>query len=355
MLPANKKISILHPYIIKKGWAVKMMFYLSNFLSKNNNVKFYTFSYNENIFPINNKVIYFNNIKIIKILKIAYYIRNSDYIIIWNSPMQFVWVISKIIFRSKAKIIWWQHHYPWYYSKNTNVLILLKKIFERIIIKKIDSIIVNSKYLQEAIKNIYNIDSKILYPVLDNDFLNYSQNRYKESKKNIIFSYSRWWKWKNLSLIFKTYESIKNKNVDLILIIWWDWEEINLYKNNYINDKNVIFLWIIWNIEIIKNLERSSLFLFPSKIDSFWLVILESMSIWIPVISFNIAWAKEIIKNWINWYLVNSDTEFIEKTHQLLIDKVQNNVSYKSRCIETARNFWEENFYNNLKQIFNNI
>jgi hypothetical protein len=59
-----------------------MMTYLSNFLSKNNKVVFYTFSYKENIFSINNKVVYFDNIKIIKILKIAYYIKNNDYIII---------------------------------------------------------------------------------------------------------------------------------------------------------------------------------------------------------------------------------------------------------------------------------
>ena len=36
-----------------------------------------------------------------------------------------------------------------------------------------DLIIVNSKYLQGEIKDIYKIDSKILYPVLDNKFLNY--------------------------------------------------------------------------------------------------------------------------------------------------------------------------------------
>ena len=378
MFTTNKKISVLHPFINKKWWAVNMMIYLSDFLSKNNNnVSFYTFSYDKQIFPLDLKVVYFKNSRLVSFVKIAYSIRNSDFIFIWNSPMHFVWVISKIFFGSKAKLIWWQHHYPWYYSWKTNVFILFKRFLEKTIIKNIDSVIVNSKYLQDSIKDIYKIDSKILYPVLDNKFLNYNrvsshlnnnttshlnslplsgERGYKGegSSSKVIFSYWRWSEWKNLDLVFNTYDNLKGKSRELVLMIWWVWPELDFYKQKYEDDKNVKFLWLIDKNQIIENLEKSSLLLFPSKIDSFWLVILESMSIWVPVISFNIAWAKEIITNWINWYLVNSDSEFIDKTYEILINSShRNNLSIEA--IKTAKTFSEENFKNSLTEIFNTM
>jgi len=50
MIPTNKKIAVLHPYIYKVWWAVKMMIYMSEFLQKNNSVIFHTLSYNETVF-----------------------------------------------------------------------------------------------------------------------------------------------------------------------------------------------------------------------------------------------------------------------------------------------------------------
>ena len=353
MIPVNKKIVVLHPYLNNKWWAVNMMIYLSNFLSNKNNVDLYTFSYDKNCFPNienNFNIKYFKNSKLISIFKIAYSIRKSDYIFIWNSPMHFVWVISKVIFNSKAKIIWWNHHYPWYYNKKTNVYIKIKKYIEKCIIKSIDIIIVNSLYLQKVIKDIYKINSKILHPVLDDKFLNYKSNK-KLFISNTIFSYGRWSKWKNLEMIFNTYENLKERLPNLILKVWWDWIELNKFKNKYKNEDNVKFLWTIDKNEIIKNLENSSLFLFPSKIDSFGLVILESMSIWLPVISYNINWAKEIIKNGFNWYLVDSDFEFIEKSYSILISSSLKNKLYLW-SVKTAKQFWNQTFNKQLSKIF---
>jgi hypothetical protein len=78
---------------------------------------------------------------------------------------------------------------------------LLKRLLEKTFIKNIDSVIVNSKYLQDSIKDIYKIDAKILYPVLDNKFLNYKRATkdhphpllIKEGRRaKVMFSYGRW-------------------------------------------------------------------------------------------------------------------------------------------------------------------
>ena len=357
MIPTNKKLAILHPYLNKKWWAANMMIYLSNFLSNKNNVIFYAFSYDEKLFPVTENsfsVKCFNNSKLVSFFKIAYEIRNSDYIFIWNSPMHFVWVISKLLFRSKAKIIWWHHHYPWYYGQKTNLHIMLKKILEKCIIKNIDSVIANSKYLQDSIKDIYKIDSKILYPVLDNKFLNHTPPpnplpSRRGDNLRIIFSYWRWEKGKNLEMIFRTYEDLKDRVPNLVLKIWWEWKEIKKYKNKFRGDKNVYFLWQVDKQQIIENLDQSSLVLFPSRVDSFWLVILESMSIWNPVISYNLSWAKEIIKNWTNWYLVDSDSEFIERSYEILVNSLLRN-TLSIEAINTSMAFTENTFNKQLSE-----
>ncbi len=356
MIPTNKKIAVLHAYLTKVWWASNMMIYLSNFLSNNNNVTFYTFSYNKDLFSKNKfEVKYFKLLKILAVFKIAYDIKDKDYIFIWNSPMHFVWVISKILFRSKAKIIWWHHHYPWYYSKNANVYIKWKWLLEKSIITKIDLLVSNSKYLQKAIKDIYKLDSKILYPVLDDKFLKHnSENKKNTSESNIIFTYGRWGRGKNLKLIFQTYLELKNKVPNLVLIIWWDWSNLQKYKNKFNTEENIKFLWHIDKEQIIKTLSKSSLFLFPSKIDSFWLVILESMSVWVPVISYNKSWAKEIIKNWVNWFLVDSDKEFIEKSYSVLLDPSLRQNLWKA-WIKTSRDFWSKTFEKQLNEIFSFI
>lgn len=358
MIPTNKNISVLHPYVHKMWWAVKMMIYLSNLLQeKNNNIIFYTFSYDKNIFS-NEKINFIiksyykkNILKIFSFFLIAYKIRKSDYIIIWNSPMHFVWVLSKILFFSKAKLIWWNHHYPWYYSKNTNLLIKVKQLIEKLIVLKIDSIVSNSKYLKNIIDKIWTLDSKILHPIIDDEFLFYKKdNNKKNNLNNIIFTYWRWTKDKNLWIIFKTYDNLKSQITDLTLMIWWEWEDLLNFKNKYKNDKNVFFLWSLVKKQIITNLIKTKVFLFPSKIDSFWLVKIESLSIWVPVICFDNNF-EEIVKNWFNGFLVKSDKDFILKTKEVLNDDLlQKNLSNNS--ILTTWNFNRQNFEKQLNDIF---
>jgi glycosyltransferase involved in cell wall biosynthesis len=74
------------------------------------------------------------------------------------------------------------------------------------------------------------------------------------------------------------------------------------------------------------------------------------MSIWTPVISYNISWAKEIIKNWINWYLVDSDSEFIERSYEVLINsQLRKNLSIEA--IKTSKMFSEYIFKEQLSKI----
>lgn len=324
-----------------------MMIYLSNLLSREwNKVTFYTFDYDENLFhwKTNFDVIVSNKMSIMKKIK------NSDYIIIWNSPMQFIWVMSKIFFRSKAKIIWWHHHYPWYYRWDTNFLILAKRFLEKLSLKYIDEVVVNSMYLKNSLEEIYWIRSKILYPTIDTEFTSKTFFDKKDFTQKTIFTYWRRVKWKNIRQIFDTYDYLKSKSQKFELIVWWIWDELDLFKDSYKNEKNISFLWLLDNKSIINNLNATHVFLFPSKIDSFWMTIIEAMSQSVPVVAFDLNWAKEIIKTNENWFLVKTKDEFSQKTYLLLNDSQLNN-KFSKKCLDTAKNFTESKFKKQLEKI----
>lgn len=347
MIPTNKKIAILHPNVDKVWWAIKMMIFLWNFLKKKwNEVCFYTTSYDEKIFwqEINFEL------RVLSKIKISYHIRKSDFIIVWNSPMQFVWVFSKIFFLSRAKILWWHHHYPWYYWENKGFIIFLKRFLEKKSLYFIDLLVWNSFYIKKSLLEIYKKDVKILNPVVDKEFLLY-KNKNKSFESKTIISYSRWVKWKNVKQIFDTYEFLKNNFQNLKLLIWWEGEELNFYKTKYKGNKNVIFLWFLDKNLIISNLEKSNLFLFSSKIDSFGISVLESIFLWVPVVCFDEKWVTDIVQNGHNWYLVSSSEEFNEKSLKILKDE---DLNFKLHiwCLETRKNFTYQRFEDQLEKIF---
>ncbi len=329
----------------KKWWAVNMMVYLSNTLKDNwNNVTMYTFSHNKDLFDVDFEVKSFN------LIKTAYSIRKSDYIIIWNSPMQFVWVLSKILFLSKAKLIWWHHHYPWYYSKNTNVYIWIKKILEKLSIRFIDALVSNSNYLRDILRDIYKSKALVLNPVVDKEFQKHKQKTLQATSP-IIFSYARWTAWKNIKQVLDTYLYVKSYIPDIKLLIWGVGDELTRIQNKYESDKNIQFLWLLDKESIIDNLEKSSVFLFSSKIDSFGMTMIESLSCWVPVVAFDIHAAWEIVESWQNWYLVDSPSEFDQKTLSILQSTwLQQKLSIN--WLNIINRYWHHNFQRQLSDIF---
>jgi glycosyltransferase involved in cell wall biosynthesis len=174
----------------------------------------------------------------------------------------------------------------------------------------------------------------------------------KDFTKKTIFAYGRWVKWKNTKQIFQTYEYLqKNKVSNLKLLVWWVWEELDFYKNKYKKDKNISFLWLLDNSSIIKNFQKSLVFLFPSKIDSFWMTILEAMSCGVPTIAFALNWAFEMIDNWKNGFLVSSSEEFSKKTLKLLTNQTLCK-DFSKKSLEISLNFSESKFERQLENVF---
>jgi glycosyltransferase involved in cell wall biosynthesis len=152
-------------------------------------------------------------------------------------------------------------------------------------------------------------------------------------------------------MIFKTYENLKTRVSDLHLMVWWEWKELQKFIPKYESDRNVKFLWSLDVHQILQNLSISTLFLFPSRVDSFWLVQLESMSSWNPVICFKKSENDEIVQNGINGFCVESENDFIEKTYEVLTNSsLRKKLSLWSR--ETSQRFTSKSFEKQLVNIF---
>jgi glycosyltransferase involved in cell wall biosynthesis len=68
----------------------------------------------------------------------------------------------------------------------------------------------------------------------------------------------------------------------------------------------------------MENFSNARVFLFPSKIDSFGMTVLEASYCGVPTIAFDINSAKELIENNKSGFLVKDSQEFNEKALELL-------------------------------------
>ena len=357
MIPENKKIALLHPQLFEVWWASKMMFHLCRELSKINQVVFFTTKYNQNNFS--NKFCSVKEIssrfKIISYIKIAYLIKNYDIVFCWNSPMHLVGVLSKILFRAKFKLIWWNHHYPWYHEKKHNTfLVRLKACLEKFFIKYVDVLVANSLYIRDSLLDIFGQSRqiKILHPVVSSVFAWNKGKDFRQNSKITLFTYSRWVSWKNIDVIFELFMSL-NKKYKINLFIWGEGKQLEKYKEKFSKYDNISFLWKLNEKEILSYWKKSDIFLFPSLIDSFWLSVLEMMFLSLPIIAFDSWWVFELVKNWKNGFLCKSNLEFMQKTELLIKDSLLRKKMSKESYNIAVSNFMS-NFNKELIEVFPN-
>lgn len=76
-----------------------------------------------------------------------------------------------------------------------------------------------------------------------------------------------------------------------------------LVKELKLEDK-IHFVW--YSKEIFdKYLEISKVMLVPSYKEWFWLIVLEANAYWLPVVWYDVAWLRDSIVEWVNWYKVS--------------------------------------------------
>jgi len=182
--------------------------------------------------------------------------------------------------------------YEWYFNRG---------------IKNAKKLITDSKHIKEEIlKDFPKIEfkMKVIYPFIDDKFLNKSDNKNQYNKivtgDYILFIGSRK-KHKNLSQLIYAFNSIKDIFPCLKLVIAGKKDskedEVDLLKEK-LNIKDRLIDIISPNDEKILCLyKHAKIFIFPSLYEGFGLPPLEAMAYGIPVIVSNIPVLKEICGN----------------------------------------------------------
>jgi len=179
---------------------------------------------------------------------------------------------------------------------------LFKKIIPRLKKRDLqytnyDKIYSNSKYTKNLAKKIYNIESEVKYPKLNQNYFNIEINK---NPKNYIICVWRVVKFvREIDLIIKVFNKIWYP-----LIVIWNWPDENELKNLAKNNINFTGRSPPDMIDLIKN-ARWAINLTK---ESFGISTAECLCLWVPVLWYD-QWATSELVDEKSWILIKSKNE----------------------------------------------
>lgn len=242
-----------------------------------------------------------------------------------HSPMQYIWDsydeyiekfqwIKKIIFILSAKCLRsWDKRFT-----------------------KFSTVEFNSEYTQQLAKEIYNIEWKVKYPPIPQNYLNAEINT--ETKDYYIYIWRIVKFSKEVDKIIQLFNSTWDK-----LVIIWSWpDEIELKK---ISNSNIKYLWYIFDDNEICRLLKQSKWLINITKESYWIVTAQSLACWIPVFGYN-QWQTKYLVNEIQWLLLNNkELGYMIKQFEIFKNTKYNKQDIKNIFLKMYKN-WINPWYN---------
>ncbi len=268
------------------NWVKCFIFFYKNFFQEN-----YTdFYLNEKIILNNNKKIFhINNVKnnfffkIYNYLKILFTIKkNSCLISLSDLPIPFI--KNQILFVNQANLISPQINK--YASRS--FIFTIKRLYLRIFIKRLKKILVQSHHMKKSLVKSYKIKTNYIYVLkipIDKPKIDFIKKKTKITK---LLYPSNHYLYKNHKIIIKALSEYPIEN--LLVYFTATTLEFNKYKNlkfvkriNYYSYKNT---YNVYN--------KFDALIYPSKIESLGLPLVEALNFKMPVLCSNLSYSKEI-------------------------------------------------------------
>lgn len=209
-----------------------------------------------------------------------------------------------------------------------------------------------TEIVKESICELYNISSDTV-PVIYNG-INLKKcirkNNYKTCKK--ILHVGRFFEQKNHKFLIQIFEQLLKKDQEFELYLVGDGEnknEIESYvKENKI--KNVFFVGTVSDSYEIMN--KSDIFILPSKWEGMPMTIIEAMGTGLPVIAANVGGIPNMIDNGENGYIVSDMEEYVNIILKLKSDDKLREKIGKS-AIKKAEMFSSQTMAEKYEKIYN--
>ncbi len=196
-----------------------------------------------------------------------------------------------------------------------------------------DYFIANSKNTANRIKKYYNRESEVIYPCVNVESFNFS------SEKQDYYLYV--WRcipYKKFDLIVDAF----NKNKKKIILV------TNTDNKLYKELKNKSKSNIEWKLNISREETKdlytnAKAFIFPPEED-FWLVPVEAMSCWTPVIAYKKWWALETVIPWTTWvFFEEQSIDSLNKTIEDFEGKVFDYKAIRKHAMNFDKKVFEKN------------
>ncbi|MGV7222800.1 MAG: glycosyltransferase family 4 protein [Nitrospinales bacterium] len=226
---------------------------------------------------------------------------------------------------------------------------LMRLIMNNIVLKKAKYISVNSKYLFNKLAEGYKAKSRII----NNFFAKELEAHFKCpcKKDNYVVSVSNGFgKRKNIETALKAFALVKKQYSNIEYYLIGDGMEPFGPAYEFAKGNNILngikFLGNLPFNEVIQKVQKASIFLHPSREESFGMAVLEAMILGTPVIggarSGNIPYLLDHAKA---GELCNINSpEAIQKS----MLKILQNKRYANKLIRNAHNYAEKNYSENL-------
>lgn len=175
-------------------------------------------------------------------------------------------------------------------------------------------------------------------------------------KKHILISVGRLVNQKDFLTTIKAFALLKDEFPKLEYWIVGD-GYLRPRFENYIREKKISGIKLLgWQLDVLKFYKKADLFVFASNWEGFGCVVIEAMSVGLPVIVTNTPFglAEIIGKN--NKYGLMVEMNNSEQLANCIADLLNNNSKYKKyseRAIKRSRDFYEQNSLEKYIDIIN--
>ena len=356
-----KKIAILHDHFLYSWWWERLVTLLAKWIDADLVTGFF------NPDSLDPKDLWFKNkfITLSKPLmkqwfrhfKMMYVFANDTKFLDSYDVVLFSWNCIEAVKNIKnAKKIYYCHTPPRYlfdkYEHHLSQKKWVKKFLFKIIvpilrrqyiknISRMDTIITNSRHVQERLKWFTWFDSVVVYPPVDvNNFISWKSEWF-------FLSYARLTDIKRVHMIAQAFIKMPNEKLIIIYnpsdpyleqikkIIYW-FGNINLVKAKWVE----IPWWVA----------RCRATIYIPKDEDFWMTPVESMSAWKPVIWVSEWWLKETIIDWKTWILLKEDF-WINDICKAVWDFTESKCNHmKDACVRRSKEFDLEVFIGKMKE-----
>ena len=157
---------------------------------------------------------------------------------------------------------------------------------------------------------------------------------------------------KNINFLLKQQEKINKHHKDIKLLVVGDGPDLNKFKEEYKNNKNIIFTGMIPWDEVSKYYQIGNIFVTASKTETQGLTVIEAISSGLPVVCMEDDSFKLAIINEYNGLFFNDEEEYL-KNILYLYENRKKYINMSKQAVNSSEQFSSEMYGEKILEVYN--